>query len=95
MKQFLIEREIPGAGNLSPEELTEISKISVTVISALGKPYNWIHSYVVKDKIYCIHEAENEDAVRQHASCANIPINKIEEIKTVISPGTAQNGALT
>jgi hypothetical protein len=91
MKQFLIEREIPGAGSLSPEELTELSKVSVAVIATLGKPYNWIHSYVVKDKIYCIHEAENEDVVREHASCGSIPISKIEEIKTIISPATARN----
>ena len=90
MKQFLIERDFPGAEKLTPEELQEISQLSVTVISILGKPYNWIHSYVVKDKIYCIHEAENEEAIREHATCGNIPISKVQEIKTIISPGTAQ-----
>ncbi len=90
MKQFLIERDFPGAEKLTAEELQEISQISVTVISVLAKPYNWIHSYVVKDKIYCIHEAENEDVVREHATCGNIPITKIQEIKTMISPATAE-----
>ena len=90
MKQFLIERDFPGAEKLTPEELQEISRLSVTVISILGKPYNWIHSYVVKDKIYCIHEAENEEAIREHATCGNIPISKVQEIKTIISPATAE-----
>jgi len=90
MKQYLIEREFTGAEKLTAEQLQEISQLSVTVISILGKPYNWIHSYVVKDKIYCIHEAENEDAIREHATCGNIPITKIQEIKTIISPATAQ-----
>jgi len=90
MKQFLIERDFPGAEKLTPEELQEISQLSVTVISILGKPYNWIHSYVVKDKIYCIHEAENEEAIREHATCGNIPISKVQEIKTIISPTTAE-----
>jgi hypothetical protein len=90
MKQFLIERDFPGAEKLTPEELQEISQLSVTVISILGKPYNWIHSYVVKDKIYCIHEAENEEAIREHATCGNIPISKVQEIKTIISPATAE-----
>jgi len=90
MKQFLIERDFPGAEKLTPEELQEISQLSVTVISILGKPYNWIHSYGVKDKIYCIHEAENEEAIREHATCGNIPISKVQEIKTIISPATAE-----
>ena len=89
MKKFIIERELPGAGNMSEEELQAISKISVSVISVLGKPYKWIESYVTKDKIYCIHEAESEEVIREHAECANFHANRIEEIKTVISPATA------
>jgi hypothetical protein len=89
MKKFIIERDLPGAGNLTPEELQAISKTSVSVISVLGKPYTWVESFVIKDKIYCIHEAENEDVIREHSSCANFPITWIEEVKAVISPATA------
>ena len=89
MKKFLIERKLPGAGNMTPEELQEVSKISVAVISVLGKRYSWLQSFITEDKIYCIHEAENEDDIREHAKCGNLPINSIEEIKAVIDPATA------
>ena len=90
MKKFIIEREIPGAGNMTAEELQAISKTSVSVISVLGKPYKWHVSYVTNDKIYCIHEAESEDVIREHASCASIPANKVEEVKVIINPSTAE-----
>ena len=89
MKKFIIERDLPGAGDRSPEELQAISKISVSAISALGKPYKWVESYVTKDKIYCVHEAENEDAIRAHSSCADFPVNRIEEVNVMIGPATA------
>ncbi len=89
MKNFIIERNLPGAGNMTPEELQNISKASVAVITVLGKPYTWVESFVTKDKIYCIHEAENEEAIREHSSCANFPVHSIEEIKVIISPATA------
>ena len=89
MKKFIIERHIPGAGKLTAEELQAISTTSVTVISVLGKPYHWIQSFVTEDKIYCIHEAETEDEIREHAKCGNFPVDKIEEIKAVIGPDTA------
>jgi len=91
MKKFIIERKLPGAGNMTDEELIAISKTSVTVITVLGKPYKWIESFVTEDKLYCIHEAEDENAIREHAKCGNFPVNKIEEIKAVISPATAEN----
>lgn len=75
---------------MTNEELQALSKTSVAVITILGKPYRWIESYVTEDKIYCIHEAENEDAIREHAKCGNFPLNTIEEIKTVIGPATAE-----
>ena len=90
MKKYIIEREIPGAGNMTAEELQAISKTSNSVISVLGKPYRWVESYVTNDKIYCIHEAESEDVIREHASCASIPVNKIEEVKVIINPSTAE-----
>ena len=89
MKKFIIERKIPGAGNMTAEELQAVSKISVGVISILGKPYKWIQSFITEDSIYCIHEAECEDDIREHAECGNLPIHTIEEIKVVISPATA------
>lgn len=88
MKKYIIERKLPGAGKMSVEELQAISKTSVAVISILGKPYTWIQSFVTEDKIYCIHEAENEDDIREHAKCGNFPVNTIEEIKVVIDPTT-------
>jgi hypothetical protein len=89
MKRFIIERNLPGAGNMTAEELQELSKASNTVISVLGKPYTWIQSFVTEDRLCCIHEAENEEAIREHAKCGNFPINRVEEIKTIIDPGTA------
>jgi hypothetical protein len=89
MKKFIIERKLPGAGNLSIEELQAISSTSNAVITILGKPYTWIESYVTEDRIYCIHEAENEGDIREHAKCGNFPVNRVEEIIAVISPKTA------
>jgi uncharacterized protein DUF4242 len=89
MKKFIIERKLPGAGNMTAEELKALSKTSNTVISVLGKPYVWVESFVTEDRIYCIHEAENEDAIREHAKRGDFPVNRIEEIKFVISPATA------
>lgn len=89
MKKFIIERKIPGAGNMTAEELHEISKTSVAVISILGKPYHWIQSFVTEDRLFCIHEAENEDDIREHAKCGDFPVTTIEEIKAIIDPATA------
>jgi len=89
MKKFIIKRDVPGAGNMTSEELQSISKTSVSVVSVLGKPYKWVESFVTKDNIYCIHEAENEEVIMEHSSCANFPVTFIEEIKSTINPGTA------
>ena len=91
MKKFIIERNLPGAGNLTHEELEAISRTSNAVITVLGKPYHWIQSFVTEDKIYCIHEAENEEDIREHAKCGNFPVNRIEEIKVTIDPATAES----
>ena len=89
MKKFIIERKLPGAGNMTTEELQALSKTSNAVISVLGKPYKWLQSYVTEDTIYCIHEAESEKEIREHAKCGDFPIHTIEEIKIVIDPTTA------
>ena len=90
MKKFIVERKLPGAGNMTDEELQALARTSNAVITVLGKPYKWVESFVTDDKIYCIHEAENEDAIREHAKCGNFPVNKIEEIKAIIDPATAE-----
>jgi hypothetical protein len=89
MKKFIVERKLPGAGNMTARELKDISKTTVEVISALGKPYSWVQSFVTDDKIYCIHIAENKDDIRNHSRSGNLPINTIEEIKQIIDPATA------
>jgi hypothetical protein len=89
MKKFIIERILPGAGNLSAEELQAISKTSCAVVSQLGEPYHWIQSFVTDDKIYCIHIAENEEVIRQHAKLGNFPINIVAEVKAIIDPLTS------
>ena len=91
MKKFMIERNLPGAGNLSAEELQAISQTSCAVVNGLDKPYYWIQSFVTDDKIYCIHIAENEEAVREHARLGNFPINTIAEVKAVIDPLTSNS----
>jgi len=89
MKKFVIERNLPGAGNLTAEELQSISQASLEAIKSLDKPYYWIQSFVTEDKIYCIHIAESEDLVREHARLCKFPVNTITEVKTVIDPLTS------
>ncbi|MGZ3844777.1 MAG: DUF4242 domain-containing protein [Flavisolibacter sp.] len=89
MKKFVIERNFPGASDLSAKELQNISRISCEAIEKLGRPYHWVQSYVCGDKIYCIHVAEEEEVLREHARLGNFPINTISEVKTIIDPTTA------
>ncbi len=91
MKKFVVERNLPGAGNLSPEELQSISQLSCEVVSQLNQPYHWIQSFVTDDKIYCIHIAESEDVVREHARLGNFPINIVSEVKVIIDPITSNS----
>ena len=89
MKKFVVERNYPGAANMSPEELQGLSKASNNVIDNMEKPYTWVQSYIAGDKIYCVHIAENEDAIREHARLGKFPINIISEVKTIIDPSSA------
>lgn len=89
MKKFVIERKLPNAGNLSPEELQTMARTSCEVVNSLGKPYHWIESFVTGDKIYCIHIAESEEVVREHAQRACFPINSVAEVTAMIDPTTA------
>jgi hypothetical protein len=88
MKKFVIERNFPGAANMSPEELQALSKASNDVIEKMDTPYTWVQSYIAGDKIYCVHIAESEDAIREHAKLGKFPINTISEVKTIIDPTT-------
>src|SRR5215467_10553011 len=90
MPKFVIEREIPGAGSLKPQELQAISQKSCGVLKKLGPQVQWVHSYVTQDKIYCIYIAPDENAVREHANLGGFPANRISEIKTTIDPTTAE-----
>ena len=90
MPKYVIEREIPGAGNLSPQELQAVSQKSCSVLQNLGPQIQWLQSYVTGDKIYCIYIAPNEEMIREHASQGGFPANRVSEIKTVIDPTTAE-----
>jgi len=89
MNTYLIEREIPDAGKLSPEQLKIISQKSCSVLEEMGPAIQWIHSYVTGDKIYCIYKAENEELIREHAKKGGFPANNIFEVPSIISPATA------
>jgi hypothetical protein len=90
MPKFLIEREIPSAGNLSRQELQAISQKSCGVLSNMGTQIQWVESYVTDDKIYCVYIAPNAEIVREHASQGGFPANRVSEIKSVIDPTTAE-----
>jgi hypothetical protein len=90
MPKYVIEREIPLAGNLSTEELHSISQKSCAVLRDLGPQIQWVQSYVTADKIYCVYIAPNEEAVRKHAQMGGFPANSVAEIKTIIDPTTAE-----
>ena len=85
---FVIEREFPGAGNLSPEELKGISQHSNNVLGEMGPEITWLHSYVTGDKIYCVYTAPNAEMVQEHASRGGFPANSISQVSTVIDPST-------
>jgi hypothetical protein len=90
MPKYVIERELPGAGKLSPQELQAISQKSCSVLRNLGPTIQWVHSYVTDDKIYCIYDAPNEKLIRDHASQGGFPANRISEVKSIIDPTTAE-----
>jgi hypothetical protein len=90
MPKFLIEREIPGAGQLNAEQLKGISQTSCGVLQAMGPSIQWVQSYVTDDKIYCVYIAPDEAAVREHAKQGGFPANKVTPIHNVIDPATAE-----
>jgi hypothetical protein len=90
MPKYVIEREIPGAGKLSEQELQAISQKSCGVLSNLGPQIQWVQSYVTDDKVYCVYIAPNEEMVREHATQGGFPANSISEVRSVIDPTTAE-----
>ncbi len=90
MPQYLIERNIPGAGKLSSAELKAISQKSCSVLNTMGPQIQWVHSYVTDDQIHCIYRAPSEEMVREHARLGGFPANRVSEIKTIIDPTTAE-----
>lgn len=90
MPKFLIEREIAGAGKLTPEQLKGISQTSCGVLRKMGSEIQWVNSYVTNDKIYCVYIAPNEEMVREHARQGGFPANSVSQIATVIDPTTAE-----
>ena len=91
MPKFVIEREIPGAGNLSTAELQGISQKSCGVLQNLGPQIQWIESYVTDDKIYCVYIAPDEKTVREHAQQGGFPANSVSQVRAVIDPTTAES----
>ena len=90
MPKFVIEREIPGAGQLTPADLKAISQKSCGVLSSMGPQIQWIQSYVTGDRIYCVYQAPNEEMVRKHAQRGGFPANRGDRVHTVIDPATAE-----
>jgi len=90
MPKYVIEREIPNAGKLSPQELRAISQKSCGVLSKMGTQIQWLQSYVTDNKIYCVYIAPNEEMVREHAKQGGFPANRVSAVKTVIDPTTSE-----
>ena len=90
MPKYLIEREIPGAGQMSPQQLQGVAAKSCSVLRNLGPQIQWVQSYVTDNKIYCVYIAPNEEMVREHANQGGFPANRISEIRSIIDPTTAE-----
>ena len=90
MPKYVIEREIPGAGNIPAKDLQAIAQKSCSVLQGLGPQIQWVQSYVTADKIYCIYIAPNKEMVREHAAQGGFPANSVAEVKTMIDPTTAE-----
>ena len=89
MTKYIIEREIPGAGNFTPEKLKAISQVSCGVLGKMGPQIQWVQSYVAGDKIYCIYNSPNEEMIREHAAQSGFPANLITKVSAIIDPVTA------
>jgi hypothetical protein len=90
MPKYVIERDVPGIGNATQQEVQTISQKSCSVLNKLGPTIQWLHSYVTADKIYCVYTAPNEKMVREHAEQGGFPANRVSEVKSIIDPTTAE-----
>ena len=90
MPQFVIEREVPGAGALSEAQIREISLRSLQVLKDIGPQIQWLHSYVTEDKLYCVYLAPDEDTIREHGRRAGIPVDRIAAVRRLIDPATLE-----
>lgn len=86
MPQFVIERDIPGAGSLSEAQIREVSIRSLAALKEIGPKIQWLHSYVTEDKVYCVYLAPDEDTILEHARMANIPANRVAAVRRLIDP---------
>jgi Nickel responsive protein SCO4226-like len=91
MPNFVIEREIPGASNMTPDQVCEAAKNSLAVLRELGPQIQWLHSYVTDNKIYCIYWAPSEDLIQEHARRAGIPANRISAVRRMMEPASAES----
>lgn len=90
MPKFVIEREVPGAGDLSYAQLREISQKSVGVLTEMGPEIQWLHSYVTGDKVYCVYFAPDEATIKEHARRVGIPANRVSAVRRLIDPTMAE-----
>jgi Nickel responsive protein SCO4226-like len=93
MPKYVIERELPGVGSMTAQQLQAVSQKSCSVLRNLGPEIQWLHSYVTPDKIYCVYIAPSEDLIREHARQGGFPANRISEVVTIIDPTSAENAA--
>lgn len=90
MPKYVIERDLPGAGNLSAEELQGVSQKSCSVLTELGPQISWVHSYVTDDKVYCVYIAPNKELIEEHAAKGGFPANRVSEVRSIIDPTSAE-----
>ena len=90
MPKFVIEREVPGVGNLTDAQVREIAQKSVGVLTAMGPSIQWLHSYVTGDKVYCVYLAPDESAIQEHARRVGLPANRVSAVRRLIDPTTAE-----
>lgn len=90
MPKYVIERDIPGAGKLLPQEIKAVSQKSCSVLNRMGPQIQWVQSYVTGDRVYCIYIAPNEKMIREHAEQAGIPASRISQVTSIIDPTTAE-----
>jgi len=88
MPTYVIEREIPGAGNMNPEELRSGAQQSLRILKEMGPQIKWVQSYVTDDKLYCVYIAPNKEMIEEHAERAGVPANRISEVRAVVDPAT-------